>query len=320
MYNKKYIANKKNGGVIPHCYDNRVLYVPIKCGNCMECRKQIARNWRTRLLEEVRQNKNGIMVSLTFSDESIMKLSRDKRVKELKGYEKDNKVAKLATRLFLENWRSKYGRSLRHWLVSELGSGKTEHLHLHGIIWTNENFEEIRKKWKYGFVWRGDYVNESTASYITKYLFKKDKLHENYKSIILTSPGIGGSYIERKDAELNKYIEGKTIETYRSRTGHKMSMPIYYRNKIYNEEEREKLWLEKLDKNERWVNGIKVDISKNDNEYYELLKEARTKSKKLGYGNDEKDWDKIRYENQRRELKIKDRAIKGYAKTKQRGI
>ena len=286
----------------------------------MECRKQIAKHWRTRLIEEVRNDKNGIMVTLTFSNESIMKLSRDKRVQELKGYDKDNKIGKLATRLFLENWRAKYGRSLKHWLVSELGSGNTEHLHLHGIIWTNENFEKIREKWKYGYVWKGDYVNESTASYITKYLFKKDKIHENYKSIILTSPGIGGSYIKRKDAELNKYKPGETIETYRTRTGHKMSIPIYYRNKIYSEEEREKLWLEKLDKNERWVNGIKVDISKNDNEYYELLKEARTKSKKLGYGDDEKDWDKIRYENQRRELKIKERAVKGYAKIKKEGI
>ena len=34
--NKKYIANKKNGGVIPAVFDNRVLLVPVKCNKCME--------------------------------------------------------------------------------------------------------------------------------------------------------------------------------------------------------------------------------------------------------------------------------------------
>ena len=32
-------------------------------------------------------------------------------------------------------------------------------------------------------------------------------------------------------------------------------LPIYYRNLIYTEEEREKLWIEKLNKGERWIGG-----------------------------------------------------------------
>ena len=49
--------------------------------------------------------------------------------------------------------------------------------------------------------------------------------------------------------------EGETKETYKNKTGHETALPIYYRNKIYNEEEREKLWIQKLDKEERWVGG-----------------------------------------------------------------
>ena len=37
-------------------------------------------------------------------------------------------------------------------------------------------------------------------------------------------------------------------------------MPIYYRNKIYTEEEKEKLWLIKLDNEERWVENAKDEI------------------------------------------------------------
>ena len=42
--NPKYKENKKNGGVIPAFLDERVLAVPIGCGECIECRKQKRRN------------------------------------------------------------------------------------------------------------------------------------------------------------------------------------------------------------------------------------------------------------------------------------
>ena len=59
----------------------------------------------------------------------------------------ENKIATLAVRRFLERWRKKYKKSVRHWLVTELGQKNTEHLHLHGIIWTDKG-EEINKIWK----------------------------------------------------------------------------------------------------------------------------------------------------------------------------
>ena len=37
--NRKYIANKKNGGNIPPVSDLRVLMVPVGCGKCIECKK-----------------------------------------------------------------------------------------------------------------------------------------------------------------------------------------------------------------------------------------------------------------------------------------
>ena len=55
--NPKYKGNKKNGGIIPPSYDERVMWVPIGCNRCMECKKQKAREWRTRLLEDIRNTK-----------------------------------------------------------------------------------------------------------------------------------------------------------------------------------------------------------------------------------------------------------------------
>ena len=77
IQNKKYIANKKNGGIIPAVSDKRVLAVPIGCGKCMECLKQKGREWQVRIMEEIKSNKNGIFITLTFSNESIKNLYKD---------------------------------------------------------------------------------------------------------------------------------------------------------------------------------------------------------------------------------------------------
>ncbi len=304
--NRKYIANKKNGGNIPPVSDLRVLIVPAGCGKCIECKKQKSREWNIRLQEEIRHNKIGKFVTLTFSNESIKELANE--IKGLNGYNLDNEIATLAVRRFLERWRKKYKKSVKHWLVTELGGNGTENIHLHGIIWTNETAETINKIWKYGFTWvgeknKGGYVNEKTINYITKYVTKTDLKHSEYNSKILCSPGIGKNYIKREDSKKNIYNENETKETYTTRQGTKLALPIYYRNKIYSEEEKEKLWIKKLDKNERYICGEKVDISKGEEDYFKLLEYYRQKNKRLGYGDDKKNWEKARYENQIRNIK-----------------
>lgn len=303
--NKKYTPNKKNGGIIPPINDNRVLAVPVGCGKCIECRKQKARGWQTRLIEEIRtQNEKAHFVTLTFSNEYLEKIiNKIKKKKEIKGYELDNQIATHATRKFLERWRKTHKKSVKHWFVTEIGGTRTERIHIHGILWTNQNKEEIIQKWKYGHVFIGEYVNEKTINYITKYVNKIDEKHKEYKSIILTSAGIGKNYINRPDAIKNKYNEKGTNETYTNRQGIKSNLPIYYRNKIYTDEEKEKLWIEKLNKEQRWICGEKIDISKNNVEYFKTLKFYREKNKRLGYGNASKDWEREKYEYQIRELK-----------------
>jgi hypothetical protein len=304
--NRKYIANKKNGGIIPAVSDNRVLYVPAGCGKCMECKKQKSREWNVRLQEEIRHNNKGKFVTLTFSNESIKELVNE--IKGLNGYNLDNEIATLATRRFLERWRKKYKKSVKHWLVTELGGNGTENIHLHGILWTDESAETINKIWKYGFTWVGDknnggYVNEKTINYVTKYVTKTDAKHKEYNSKILCSAGIGKNYINRYDAQQNKYNGTETKETYITRQGTRLAMPIYYRNKIYSEEEREQLWLQKLDKEERYICGEKIDIKFGEENYYKTLEYYRDKNKRLGYGSDEKNWEQKRYENERRNIK-----------------
>ena len=57
VQNPKYIPNKKNGGIVPHMQDKRVGLVPIRCGICMECMAAKSTEWKSRLLEEVKSQK-----------------------------------------------------------------------------------------------------------------------------------------------------------------------------------------------------------------------------------------------------------------------
>lgn len=352
--NKKYMANKKNKGVVPPLPlvksitgemipDTRVLMVPIACGKCMECMKKKSREWQLRMSEEIKDNKNGLFVTLTFSDESIAKLGKEvnqiktitgkktykdkngkERVRykykieetenELEGYDRDNAIAKLGVRRFLERWRKETGKSVRHWLVTELGHQGTENIHLHGIIFTEKSDEFIKKTWK-DFMWIGEkgkrYVSERTINYVTKYINKVDQINKYYKPEILVSDGMGKGYTKR-DGQVNKYQKnGKTNETYKNSKGYKMAMPVYLRNKIYTEEEKQMLWQEKLNKETRFVGGEEIDISKGEEKYYEILEYYRKKNKELGYGDDIINWKKKEYENERRNINYITRKIKG---------
>lgn len=294
------MANKKNGGRVPAVLDRRCTIVPVGCGKCMECRKQKAREWQVRLHEEIRDSEKGIFVTLTFSDESIIELGTGE---PLNGYDLDNEIARKGVRRFLERWRKKYGKSVRHWLVTELGQNETERIHLHGLIWTDKGNEMIEHHWKYGYCHFGSYVNGETVNYIVKYINKADEKHKEYKSRIFTSSGIGAGYLDRWDSSRNKYKGKKTNEEYVTRSGKRLALPIYYRNKLYSDEEKELLWIQKLDEEVRWVNGTKIDISKNEDVYFKRLELEREKNKRLGYGDNEVNWDLRNYENERRNLK-----------------
>lgn len=207
-----------------------------------------------------------------------------------------NAIATKGVRLFLERYRKKYKKSIKHWLITELGENNTERIHIHGIIWT-ENIKEIEKIWKYGNIFIGEYVNEKTINYIIKYVTKIDLLHKGYIPKIMTSAGIGKNYISTFNANQNKYRPLNTKEYYLLPNGQKVNLPIYYRNKIYSEEEREKLWLEKLDKKEIYILGTKYSI-KNEEEikkYNDVIKNAQEKNIRIGYGDNSKEWKKKDY-------------------------
>lgn len=309
MINKKYLPNDKNEGIVPEMpiigtdpegkpiYDERVLYVNVPCGQCIECRKQKARNWQVRLQEELKCWTKAYFITLTFDPGQLAKLLNKTGLTEC------NAAAAYAVRHSLERYRKDHGKSLRHWYITELGHEGTERIHLHGIIFTCRELEFVKtdkddfykwKYWKYGMVYVGKFCNEMTINYIVKYMHKIDEDHKGFIGQVLASPGIGRSYMEKPGIKnLLQYRPNETIDTYRLPNGARVKLPKYYSNKALSEEERELKWREFMDSKQESVMG---------NNYYpenignstmaNVVEKAQDKNKEYGYGDDSKEWRK----------------------------
>ena len=295
IVNRKYSGTIKNKGNPPALTDERVRYVPVACGNCLECRKAKANEWRIRLHEEIKVNNFAYFITLSFSNKSLLELSEKGNTNNL------NAIATKGIRLFLERIRKKYKKSLKHWLITELGQNNTERIHLHGIIFSdfeiNNNW--LQNYWKYGHSDTGQFCNAKTINYIVKYLYKIDTKHKDYKPIILCSKGIGKSYINEFTKQKHKYKNEDTKEFYTLPNGQKLNLPIYYRNKFYSEEEREKLWIQKIEKDTRYINGIKIENVLNDEKsskyFFNVLKQQQKINIEIGFGDDSNEWKKKDY-------------------------
>lgn len=317
MINKKYTCTEKNGGNIPfppvigideygnEIYDERVLYTQIPCGQCIECRQQKAREWQVRLGEEIKEHNYNYFITLTFGPKELAE------VKKKSGLSECNALAAYATRHMLERWRKKHKKSLKHWLITELGHEGTERIHMHGMIFSDEQLQFAPgdennmvkwEYWKYGHIFVGTYCNQATVNYIVKYINKIDNDHKGFVGQILCSPGLGKNWIEGKE-QLYRYRPKNSIDYYVLNNGCRVKLPKYYKNKLYTEEEREKIWREFMDKNEQTIAGITYSTNNTSNETIgNITEKAQEVNKFLGFGDDSKEWRKKKWNITKRML------------------
>ncbi len=196
--------------------------IAVPCGRCVECRRKRRSEWRTRLVHEfdLGKHKTCWFVTLTFSDKYYNRF-------------KDN--PRLAIRLFLERWRKKFGKSLRHWFITELG-GLNGRLHFHGLVFDARcDFNYLRKAWEYGYVWIQEAESSAVCSYMVKYITKDDDTQHDYKPLIFCSPGIGSPYLTPQSYRFHHSTEFGVFFIYNN--GFKCGLPRYYKTKLFTEDE-----------------------------------------------------------------------------------
>lgn len=280
--NRKYLPNKKNNFNPPIPKDERLRYVEVGCGKCHECRANYVRGWIIRIQEDLKvkhfgENNRELVphfMTMTFNDESIETIKQKYKLNE------PNEIAYKAIRLFSGRYMKKFKHAVRHWFISELGE-ENGRIHIHGILWTGMNNDEIENMWSYGWVDCGRYVADWSATYFMKYVNKFNPKYPDFKAKIWPSKKIGANYLT-DDIKHKKAFNGEKTECYyTTKTGKKVALPNYYRKKIYNDDEREQLYLQFLDQPTVHINGIEVD-KKDFKKIEKLKREKQELAKKLG--------------------------------------
>lgn len=205
--------------------------VPVPCGRCPNCCKRRISHWSFRLMQEDKKSSQSHFITLTYETPPISRngfMSLRKKdcqdfFKRLRYYEKDN------TRI-------------KYYLCGEYG-GKTQRPHYHFIIF-NCGTDNISKAWELGHVHFGK-VSAASVGYTCKYMAKPSKIpmHRNDDRVpefSLMSKGLGLDYLTPQMIKWHKDdLENRMYCVLRD--GKKISMPRYYKDKMYSELDKKKL-------------------------------------------------------------------------------
>lgn len=202
------------------------FYLDVPCGRCHECQKRRMRDYAIRLLYELSEYPNSYFVTLTFNEEKLAKW-------------KDN--PNKAVLMFLDRFRKAVNdnKQIKHWFVAEFGSLHGR-IHYHGFLF-NLDFDKLspdelqdlfEKYWGNGYVSVSKVQSDGAARYVSKYVTKSYSDGYSNPPRIISSVGIGKSYLTDDNIKWHKDSSGY-LRPYILKGGYKISLPRYYAEKVF---------------------------------------------------------------------------------------
>lgn len=161
-------------------------------------------------------------------------MTLDKGERTAKGYLRDHLT------LFFKRLRKINANVLRYYVCGEYGS-HTMRPHYHLLLF-NADINTIQPAWDLGYIHYGQ-VSGASVGYCLKYMCKEKKIpvHRNddrKPEFQRTSKGLGANYLT--DSMINWHLSDLQSRLYCVlEGGKKISLPRYYRDKIYTEDQRQ---------------------------------------------------------------------------------
>lgn len=232
--------------------------LPCPCGRCPACYLRRAVQWSFRLVEEDKISTTAYFVTLTYDTQNVPISPNGFLTLHKKDLQK-----------FIKRLRHTTNEKIKYYAVGEYG-GKTSRPHYHLILF-NATPDGIYKSWRMGHIHFGS-VTQASIGYTLKYISKNPKRKtferdDRVKEWSVMSKGIGKSYITENSIKWHRNdLENRMLVV--SLDGFKLSMPRYYRNKIYTEQEKELIFshMEEVEIKERRKEAQKAA---NTPRYYE---------------------------------------------------
>lgn len=258
--------------------------ITVPCGKCEFCLENKRNAWSFRVQQEARHSGSAYFVTLTYSEENLPKTEFGIPT-----------LDKQDLQLFLKLLRMKVernapGSKIRYYLCGEYGpEGMRPHYHIIIFNLPLKIAEKIPSVWKKGYVTVG-ILTDARIHYVTKYFLTKNKYPEGSVkpfNMMSLKPGIGYQYLERT----GNYHKKNLDFTVRFKSGHKLKIPKYYADKIFNQSDKninrsqtmdrfDQIEQRQMELRDRIGNGYYTDyISAIENKRKEINKKLTKKAK-----------------------------------------
>ena len=206
------------------------LYSTVPCGKCVPCLKRRSSHWSFRINEEVKQSSSAHFITLTYEIAPYTK----------NGYQT---LVKKDFQLFLKRLRKLCPTNkIKYYACGEYGS-KTQRPHYHAIIMNFPNSlarqtDLIEKTWGNGHIMITD-SNLKTINYVVGYITKgrfepQSQFDDRLPEFSLMSKGMGLNYLT---PQMIKYYKQRQVACIVKEGGQIISMPRYYKEKIFTKDE-----------------------------------------------------------------------------------
>lgn len=280
-----YSVKNPKFGTVP----GETQYMPVPCGTCYECRRMKVNEWVFRVGKEAERHEFQEWVTLTYN--GLFVPLTPNRMMTLRKKDIQN---------FFKRLRKRTDTKIKYFVVGEYG-GKTSRPHYHAIIF-GATPQQIINAWKLegnpiGNLHFGK-VEKGSLMYTLKYMMKPGKIPEfrgdqREPEFRLMSQKLGSNYLTEK---IKKWHRKDWKRNYvQTNDGYKIPLPRYYKEQLYNEDERRlqgkeaKKRAEKKEQDEREKYDRKNKKNK-DAKTYEAWKHERRKNslKKLNRKDEDK--------------------------------
>lgn len=250
--------------------------VIIPCGICYACLSKKRSQWAFRIEQEFKKSRSAFFVTLTYDEDHINYT------------DSGTTLNKRDIQLFMKKLRQSNDLPMKYFLVGEYGTN-TNRPHYHAILFNVINSQDITKFWENGFAHIGT-VTGNSIMYTAKYCITKinNSVERRQKPFMLVSKGMGISYVDN----MKKYHNENGIYYAINSQGKKVSMPRYYRDKIFTKQAlitnkiKERTYAEKLKKEieDKFIErgeSYQINEFEKSKQYVESVKNRLNKSDKI---------------------------------------